>query len=57
MNTYSQTLYKVNENNFRNFLMRFSLNGRSSELDFDDVQLMTISEPEIKMKAINRKRV
>ena len=37
--------------------MRFSLNGWSSKLDFDDIQLMTVSEPEIKMAAINRKQV
>ena len=41
----------------RNSFMRFSLNGRSSKLDFDDVHLMTVSEPEIKMAAINRKQV
>jgi len=33
-----------------------SLNGRSSKLDFDDVQLITLAEPEIKMVAINRNR-
>ena len=27
----------------RNFLMRFSLHGRSSKLDFNDVQLVTVS--------------
>ena len=30
-------------------IMRFPLNGRSSKLDFDDVQLMTVSKPKIKM--------
>ena len=39
------------------FLMRFALNGTSSKLDFDDVQLMTVSVPEIKMAAIYRKQV
>ena len=33
----------------RSFGMQFSPNGKSSKLDFDDVQLMTVSEPEIKM--------
>ena len=37
--------------------MRFSLNVKLSNLDFDDVQLMTVSEPEIKMAAINQKQV
>ena len=37
--------------------MRFSLNGRSSKLDFDDAQLMTVFKPEIMMAAINRKVV
>ena len=37
------------------FLMRVSLNGRATKLDFEDVQLMTVFEPEIKMAAINRK--
>ena len=32
--------------------MRFSLNGWSSKLDFDDVQLMTVSELKIKLAAI-----
>ena len=37
--------------------MRFSLNGRVSKLNFDDVQWMTVFEPEIKMAAIKRKKV
>ena len=39
----------------RNFFMRVSLNGRSSKLDCDDVQLIAVSEPEFKMAAIYRK--
>ena len=41
----------------RNLLMQFSLNGRTSKLNIDDVQLMTVIEPEIKMAAINRQEV
>ena len=44
----------------RKFFMRFSLNIRESKLNFDDVQLnelMTVFEPEIKIAAINRKKV
>ena len=37
--------------------MRFPLNGRSSKLDYDDVHSMRISEPEIKMAAIHRKKL
>ena len=37
--------------------MQFSLNGRAFKLDFDDIQLMTVFGPEIKMAAINRKKV
>ena len=38
-------------------LIGFTLNGRASKLDINDVQLMTVFEPEIKMAAINRKKV
>ena len=41
----------------RNLSMRFSLNGRASKLDFDDVQLMTVFEPEIKMAVLNQKKI
>ena len=41
----------------RNCLIRFSLNGRASKLDVNDVQLMAVFQPEIKMAAINRKEV
>ena len=41
----------------RKVVMRFSLNGRSSKVDFDDVQLMAVSELEIKMVVIYRKQV
>ena len=41
----------------RNFCMRFTLNGRASKLDFDDVQLVTVFEPENKMAAINQQNV
>ena len=40
-----------------NFFMLFSPNGRSSKLDFNDVQLMTESELGIKMAAIYQKLV
>ena len=41
----------------KNFLMQFPLNDRSSKVDCYDVQLMTVSEPQIKMVAIFRKEV
>ena len=41
----------------RHLFMRFSMNGRASKLDFDDVQLTAVFEPEIEMAAINRKKV
>ena len=40
-----------------NLCVRFSLNGRSSKLNFNDAQLMTVFEPENKMVVINRKKV
>ena len=36
---------------------RFPLYGRASKLDFNDAQLMIVLEPDIKMVAINRKKV
>ena len=41
----------------RNFCMRFTLNGRASEQDFDDVQLMTVCKMGVKMAEIDRKQV
>ena len=41
----------------RNCSIRFSLNGRASKLDVNDVQLIDVFEPEIKMAAINRKKI
>ena len=38
-------------------LIWFTLNVRASKLDVNDVQLITVFEPEIKMAAINRKKV
>ena len=38
-------------------LIWFTLNVRASKFDVNDVQLMTVFEPEIKMAAINRKKV
>ena len=32
--------------------MRFSLNGRASKLDVNDVQLMNVFKPEIKMSGL-----
>ena len=37
------------------FFYAVSLNGRSSKLDFNALQLMAVSESEIKMAAIYRK--
>jgi len=37
--------------------MRFSLNSRSSKLDLVEVQLMTLSESEIKMATENQKKL
>ena len=35
----------------------FTERYRAFKLGFDDVQMMTVLEPEIKMAAINRKKV
>ena len=40
-----------------NLLTQFSMNGWTSKLDFYDVQLVTVFEPEIRMAAIDEKKV